>query len=64
MVLPRVEHDNRLPLRHATVDLVCIDGQVSDSERQPPRITRELCDADEGARRITRRAVRCRHLDD
>jgi hypothetical protein len=64
MVLPRVEQDNRLPLRHATVDLVGIDGQVSDGERRPPRITRELCDTDEGARRIARRAVRCRHLGD
>ena len=54
MVLPRVEHDNRLALRHATVNLVRVDGHASHSEGRPPRVTHKLRDADEGARRRDR----------
>ena len=54
MVLPRVEHDDRLALRHATIDLVRVDGHASHSEGRPPRVAHELRDADEGARRRDR----------
>ena len=60
MVLPRVEHDDRLSLRHATVDLVRVDGHAPHGERRGPCVARELRDADEGT---CRRVVR-RHLHD
>jgi hypothetical protein len=50
MVLPRMEHDDRLALRHVTIDPVRVDGHAPDREGRPPRVARELRDADEGAR--------------
>ena len=52
-----MEHDDRLALRHAMVDLVRIDGHASHSEGRTPRIAHELRDADEGARRRVRRRL-------
>jgi hypothetical protein len=49
MVLPGVEHNDRLSLRHAMVDLISVDGHTSHGERQPPRIAHERRDANQGA---------------
>src|SRR6266581_3314302 len=54
MVFPRVENDDRLPFRDALVDLVGVDGHAAHSEGRSPCVTRELRDADEGARRRIR----------
>ena len=50
MVLPRMQYDDRLSLRHAMIDLVSVDGHVSHSEGWASRIAHESRDANQSAR--------------
>ena len=42
VVLPRVQHDDCLPLCHAVIDLVGVDRHVAYREGRPPRVAHKL----------------------
>jgi hypothetical protein len=49
VILPRMQQADRLPLSHAVIDLVRVDGHAAHREGRPPRVAHELRDADECA---------------
>ena len=42
-----MQHEDRLPLSHAVIDLVRVDDHAAHCKGRPPRVARELSDADE-----------------
>ena len=49
VVLPRVQHDDRLSLSYAVIDRVPVDGHMAHRKWRARRVAHELCDANEGA---------------